>query len=169
MHTRFALPRGILGGLLVTLFAVGTVAAYAGEVAATVEASGPSGPQACGTPITITTRVEDVTGKPIEGQPVTWSFVSGNVSGDTILDTTTTTNSSGIATTQVQLACAPHTVTIEATADLATGTLALTSSGEALPRTDTVPSSTYPAMALAALAVILGSGMILRRLAGNRR
>lgn len=169
MRSRFSPLGGLLGGLLLTMFAVASVAAYAGEVAATVEASGPSGPQACGTPITITSRVEDAAGSPIEGQPVEWSFLSGNVTGDTILDTNTTTNASGVATTQVQLACVPHTVTVQALADLATGTLALTSSGEGLPRTDTAPASNLPAIVLAALAVIAGSGLILRRLAADRR
>lgn len=151
------------------MVAVASVAAYAAEVAATVEASGPSGAQACGTPIAITSRVEDVAGRPIEGQPVEWSFLSGDVTGDTILDTNTTTNATGVASTQVQLACVPHTVTIQAMADLASGTLALTSSGEGLPRTDTALASSLPATVLAALAVIAGSGLILRRLAAERR
>lgn len=169
MRTRLAPYGGFLGGLLLAAVLAATAFGYAGEVAATVEVSGPSGPQACNTPITITALIEDIDGNPIEGQPVTWSFVSGNVSGDTILDTTTTTNASGIATTQVQFACSPHSVTFQALADAATGTVVLAASGEALPRTDTAPASSLPAMALAALAVLIGSGMILRRFAIGRR
>lgn len=169
MRTRLAAYGGFLGGLLLAAVLAATAFGYAGEVAATVEVSGPSGPQACNTPITITALIEDIDGNPIEGQPVTWSFVSGNVSGDTILDTTTTTNASGIATTQVQFACSPHSVTFQALADAATGTVVLAASGEALPRTDTAPASSLPAMALAALAVLIGSGMILRRFAIGRR
>lgn len=159
----------MLGGLLLAMMAVASVAAYEGEVAATVEGSGPAGPQACNTAITVTMRVEDIDGNPIEGQTVLWSFASGNIAGDSILDTETLTNASGIATTQVQLACTPHTVTVQGDADDATGTLALTSSGEGLPRTDTANSSNVPAMALAALAVLIGSGTILRRFAADRR
>jgi Bacterial Ig-like domain (group 1) len=169
MRSRLAPFGGLLGGLLLATVVAATAIGYAGEVAATVEASGPSGLQACNTPITITALVEDIDGKPIEGQPVTWSFLSGSVSGDTILDTETTTNASGIATTQVQFACSPRSVTIQALADDATGTMVLALSGEGLPRTDTAPASSLPAMALAALAVLIGSGTILRRFAIGRR
>jgi len=160
---------GLLGGLLLAILATGAAAAYSGQVAGTITVSGPSGPQACNTPITITALVEEIGGAPIEGQPVEWSFESGDVSGDTILDTTTTTNSSGIATTQVQFACSPHSVTILATADDVSGTLVLATSGEGLPRTDTTAQSSLPAILLAALAVLIGSGTILRRFASARR
>lgn len=169
MRHRIKTLSGLLGGLLLVLTAVATAVGYAGEVTATVEASGPAGLQACNTPITITARTEDIDGKAIEGQPVEWSFVSGNVAGDTILDTTTTTNSSGIATTQVQFACSPRSVTIQALADDSAGTVVIALSGEGLPRTDTVPGSTLPAMVLAAFAVLIGSGTILRRFAAERR
>jgi hypothetical protein len=145
------------------------VVAYAGQVAATVQMSAPSGPQPCGTPITITAVVQETGGALIEDQPVDWSFVSGNVTGDTILTATSTTNASGVATTRVQFACSPHGVVLGATADDVTGTVAVTVSGEGLPRTDTAPASSLPAMLLAALAVIAGSGTILRRLASDRR
>ena len=169
MRRRLAPFGGLLGGLLLAAVVAATAIGYAGEVAATVEVSGPPGFQACNTPITITALIEDIDGKPIEGQPVTWSFVSGNVSGDTILDTTTTTNASGIATTQVQFACSPHSVVIGVQADDAFGSMVLGLSGEGLPRTDTAPASSFPAMILAALAVLIGSGTILRRFAIGRR
>ena len=169
MRSRLAPLGALLGGLLLAVIAAATATGYSGQVAATVVVSGPSGPQACNTPITITALVEDIDGNPIEGQPVTWSFESGNVAGDTILDTTTTTNANGIATTQVQFACSPHSVTIMALADDATGTMVLALSGEGLPRTDTARGGSLPGMALAALAVLVGSGMILRRFASDRR
>lgn len=164
---------GMLGGLLLAMMVVGSVAAYQGEVAATVEGSGPAGPQPCNTPIKATMRVEDLDGKPIAGQTVTWSFASGNIAGDTILDTATLTNADGVATTRVRLACTPHTVIVQGDADLASGTLALQSSGEGLPRTDTAGAPTsVPALALAVLAVLavlIGSGTILHRFAADRR
>jgi hypothetical protein len=162
-----------LGSLLAVglLAALGATVAlgYAGQVAATLELSSPSGPQACGTPITITARVVDTSDDPIEGQPVSWAFIDGNVSGDSILDTETTTNASGVATTQAQFACSARSVTIQAIADDATGTVVVALSGEGLPRTNTAPGSSMPAIALAALAVLLGSGTILRRFASDRR
>ena len=169
MRHRIKTLTGLLGGLLLVLTAVATAVGYAGEVTATVEASGPAGLQACNTPITITARTEDISGDPIDGQPVDWSFVSGNVAGDTILDTTTTSNGSGIATTQVQFACSARSVTIQALADDVSGTLVIALSGDGLPRTDTAPGSSLPAMALAAFAVLIGSGTILRRFAADRR
>jgi hypothetical protein len=169
MRHRIKILTGLLGGLLLVLTAVATAVGYAGEVTATIEVSGPAGLQACNTPITLTARAEDIDGDPIEGQPVEWSFVSGNVSGDTILDTMTVTNSSGIATTQVRFACSVRSVTIQALADDASGTVVIALSGKGLPGTDTAPGSSLPAMALAAFAVLIGSGTILRRFAADRR
>lgn len=175
MRSRFSPLGGFLGGLLLALVVAGTVAAYAGQVAVTVEVSGPSGPQACNTPITVTARVEDIDGNPIAGQQVEWSFGSGSVAGDTILDTITTTDANGIATTQIQFACSPHSVTIVAKADDASGTTVLEVAGggvlgtTGLPRTDVATESSFPAMALAGLAVLIGSGTILRRVASSRR
>jgi hypothetical protein len=158
----------ILGGSLLALVAVVTVFGYAGQVAATVEVSFAGGPQACGTPLTVSATIQDVDGALIEGQPVTWSFASGSVSGDRILTATSTTNANGVASTKVQFACSPHTVTVQALADAATGTVVITTTGQGLPRTDTAPSSS-PAMLLAALAVVVGMGMVLRRFAADRR
>jgi hypothetical protein len=168
----------LLGGMLLALFMAGTVAAYSGETAKTVEVSAPSGSLACDTPLTFTARVVDKDGKAIDEQPVGWSFDPdpGSVTGDTILDTATTTNAGGIATTQVRFACTPHDVKIVAAADLATGTVAVTVSGvglpgtgQGLPRTDTTPASSFPTMALSGLAVLIGSLTILRRFAADRR
>ena len=91
------------------------------------------------------------------------------MTGDTILQATSTTNAGGIATTHVKLACSPHSVVLGAVADEASGTATITTSGQGLPRTDTVPASSFPMMALAALAVLIGTGTILRRFATARR
>lgn len=170
MRSRTSLAGLISGGLL-ALILTATVAAYAGQVAATVEVSAPSGAQTCGVPITLTAVIQDIDGKPIEGQLVTWSFQSGNITGDQILRTTSTTNASGIATTRIQLACTAHSVTVQATADEASGTVLAISSGKGLPRTDTLDggTSTTLAVVLAGFAVLLGSGMIVRRFAVTRR
>lgn len=169
MHNRRTPLGGIVAGLLLTLAVAATALGYAGQVAATVTVSGPSGAQACGTPLTLTARVQELGGALIEGQLVTWSFASGKVAGDKILTLTSTTNANGVATTRVELACTPHSVTFRALADNASGTVVVRASGEGLPRTDTVPGTSFPAIALAALAVLLGSGMMLRRFALARR
>ena len=169
MRSRFTPLRGLAGGLLLSMVVAATVVAYAGQVAATVQVSAPSGAQPCGTPIVITAVVQENGGALIEGQPVAWSFSSGNVTGDTILTATSTTNASGVATTKVQFACSPHTVIIGAVADAVSGTVTVDVSGQALPRTDTAPTSSFLVMLLAALAVLAGAGTILRRFATSRR
>ncbi len=169
MHIRRTPLGGLFAGLLLTLAFAATALGYAGQVAATVTVSGPSGIQACGTPITLSARIQELGGALISGQPVTWSFASGNVTGDKILTATSTTNANGVATTRVQFACSPHSVTFRALADNASGTVVIRVSGEGLPRTDTISGTSFPAIALAALAVLLGSGMMLRRFALARR
>jgi hypothetical protein len=169
MHRRLTPLGGLVAGLLLTLAFAATALGYAGQVAATVTVSGPSGPQACGTPITVSARVQELGGALIEGQPVAWSFVSGNLAGDRILTATSTTDANGVASARVQFSCSPHSVTIGALADDASGTVVVQVSGEGLPRTDTVSGTSFPAVALAALAVLLGSGMMLRRFALARR
>ena len=167
---RKAIARGLLAGAILSLAIAGMVSAYAGQVAATVQVSAPSGDQACGTPITVTATVEDTNGNLISGQTVTWSFQSGNISGDKILSTTSTTNNSGVATTQVEFACSAHSVRILAVAGEASGTVVVATSGKGLPRTDTAGVGTSSlTILLAAIAVLFGAGMILRRFATSRR
>lgn len=169
MRSGTTLSRAIIAGLLLSLAIAATVVGYAGQVAATVTVSGPSGPQACGTPITVSALIQETGGGLIEGQSVAWAWVSGNVTGDTILTATSITNASGVATTRVQFACSPHGVVLGATADDVTGTTNIAVSGEGLPRTDIAPTPSSLGMLLAALAVLVGSGMILRRFALARR
>jgi hypothetical protein len=169
MRSRLTAFFGLLGAFTIALIAAASVAAYSGEVAGTVEVSAPSGLQACNTPITLTARIEDVDGNAIAGQPVTWAFVDGNVAGDTILDTTTTTNGNGVATTQAQFACSARSVTISAVADDVSGTAVVALSGDGLPGTGTAPGTSLPGIALAAFAVLIGSAAILRRVAVDPR
>ena len=169
MRNRTALPGAMIAGLLLSLAIAATVVGYAGQVAATVVVSGPSGPQACGTPIAVSAVIQELGGDLIDGQSVAWSWVSGNVTGDTIITATSTTNTIGVASTSVQFACSPHGVVLGAMADGVTGTATIAVSGEGLPRTDTAPTPASVGMLLAALAVLVGSGMILRRFALARR
>jgi len=159
----------ILGGTALALVATVSVFGYAGQIAATVAMSAPSGPQTCGLPLTISATVQETGGALISGQPVAWSFSAGNVAGDKILTANSTTNANGVATTRIELACSAHSVTVAAVADEITGTVVVQSSGKGLPRTDTAPTSSFLAIALAALAVLVGSGAILRRMSLGRR
>ena len=169
MRSRMAPLGALIGGVGLALVLAATVVGYAGQVAGTVEVSGPTGPQACGTPITVSAVIKETgTGALIEGQPVAWSFHSGNVAGDTII-ATSTTNANGVAKTTVTFACSPHTVVIWAVADEISGTTTIAVSGEGLPRTDTAPTTSSIGLLVAGLAVLLGAGMMLRRLALARR
>jgi hypothetical protein len=169
MRNRLMPLGALVGGLLLTFAVAITALGYAGQVAATVTVSAPSGSQPCGTPITVTAVFQATGGALISAEPVTWSFGSGNVSGDTILITNSTTNTNGVATTSVQFACSPHGVVLDATGGGMTGTVAITVTGQALPRTDIAPSTSIFAIVLAALAVLIGSGMMLRRISLGRR
>lgn len=172
MRSRRVPLGGLAAGLALTLFIAASAGAYSGEVAATISGSSPDGPQPCETPITMSATVQDIDGKLIEGQPVAWAFVSGNISGDVIGDTSTTTNASGVATTTVRFACSARTVTMSVLADEASGSFVTVLSGDSLPRTDVLgaaPASSIPVIAFAALAVLLGSATILLRLNRGRR
>jgi len=160
-----------LGGSLLALIAVASVAAYAGQVAGVVQLNGPTGTVDCDENLNVTaTILETGTGDPIEGQPVTFSFVSGNVAGDVIVDPSVTTDVNGEATTQLDLALVgARVVTIQAMADDVAGTLTITCSAAGLPRTATLPETSMVGMVAAAIAVLLGSGLILRRFATERR
>jgi hypothetical protein len=174
MRNRRAPLGGLLAGFALTLVIAASAGAYSGEVAATISGSSPSGPQPCETPISMSATVQDIGGKLIEGQPVAWAFVSGNIAGDVIASTSTTTNAGGVATTTVTFACSARTVTMSVLADAASGSFVTVLSGAALPRTDALasssaPASSIPLIAFAALAVLLGSATILLRLTRGRR
>lgn len=171
MSIRIAASRALaIGGLLAVMLS-GVALGYAGQVAATVSVSGPSAQQSCGVDIAVSALVQDAQGTPVDGQSVAWSFNSGSISGDKFTATPTTTNSAGVATTHVVLACTAHTVVIGAVAGEASGTVAVTTTGKGLPRTDvaTASGTSGIAVVLAALAVLIGSGTILRRFATDRR
>lgn len=160
-----------LAGTALALAMTATAFAYAGEVAGAVTVSGPSGTLKCGVALTVTVTVVDATSKPIEGQPVDWSFTSTPSSKDKINSTPTTTNASGVATTTVTLACVAGNRTVTATADEITGSAVLSITAAGLPDTSTTPDGA-PAGDLpiaTILALLAGGGIMVRRFAFGPR
>lgn len=157
-----------LAGLAATAFAlVGATTAfgYAGEVAAAVTVGGPGGTLECGVPVTVTATIVDKDGKPISGQPVDWTFASSPSSADEINSTPTTTDANGVATTTVTFACVSGNREIRATADGVAGEAVLGVTAVGLPRADTLPDAAPPLdIILAALALLVGGGIVVRRL-----
>jgi hypothetical protein len=159
-----------LAAIALVVFTAGTVLGYAGEVAASVTVARPAGKLKCDTRITIRATVLDAAGKPIAGQPVTWSWKSRVSGKDTILDKRSTTNSNGVAKTTVKLACVPGSRVLRAQADNARGTVVLNLTAGGLPNTSTLPGepaapSQLPAigMLLAVLALTTGGGLVAHR------
>lgn len=169
---------GALAGAAVALVMSATVFGYARQVVAVLTISGPSGPVPCGTPVTLRATALDITGAPIEGQPVHWVFSSTPSHKDTIKPRSTRTNANGVATTTITLACVAGPRTVTAAADRARasavlnigagGVLGVTSGS--LPNTSTALNperQNDPPLAplLAVLAMLAGGGIMLRRLA----
>jgi hypothetical protein len=170
-------PIAFAASVVFSLLAAASVMAYDGQVAATISVTGPAGNQSCGTTSTIHALVLDTGGAPDTAVVVSWTFAGGNIAGDHFSPTSSTTNSSGIATTQVTFACPGSSVTsnrlvhIDATTAVdISGTLAVTVTVKGLPSTSTDPASgTSPfAVLAAAFAVIAGSWIILRRVSAAR-
>ncbi len=160
----------VVAGTALALAMSATVFAYAGQVVAVLTVSGPSGSLKCGTPVTLRATALDATGAPIEGQTIDWAFTSTPSSKDKVNSTPTITNASGVATTTVTLACVVGQRTVTATGDnvSAGAVLSLTLGG--LPGTSTAPGGAPAgdlpiASILAVLAVLAGSGFMLRRFA----
>ena len=168
--------RGLAGlaAAALVLLAATTAFGYAGEAAAVVTVGGPGGTLQCGVPITVSATIVDSAGKPIEGQPVAWTSGSTPSSADQINSTPTTTDANGVATTTVTLACVAGNRQIRATADDVSGGAVLGVTASGLPRASTVPdgapTGTPPIVPLiAVLAVLVGAGILVRRLVLNPR
>lgn len=161
------LTSGLLG-LCAAWLLTAMVMAYAGEVAAQVVANGPGGVLRCHRDLPLTATVVDKNGKAIEGQPVSWSITATPSSDDVLGNGTTITNANGVATTTINMDCVVGDRSVRATADDAFDDIALTLSEAGLPGTFTAPSNTTPAWALAAaaLAVLVGAGLLARRIRG---
>lgn len=162
-----------LAGTALALAMTATAFGYAGQVLGTVSVVGPSGVLKCGVQLTVSATLLDVNGAPFTGEPVTWAITSSPTSADHVNPGPSTTNSSGVATTKVTLACVAGNRTVTATSDgiSAGAVLGVTSAG--LPRTSTLPSGDPAGLPigtiLALLAVLAGSGIILRRVAFSPR
>jgi hypothetical protein len=169
------------GGLSAIIFALGgvaTVAAYSGQVAASVEIT--VGSIKCNEPITVTATVLDQNGNAISGQLVVWALTSSPSTADTISPTSSITNANGVATTTVKLACIPGNRHLRATADEVSGTAVFgLTEGQVkgvtgLPNTTTAPPNGAPEagttpVLLAILVVLVAGGLTLRRLLPVRR
>ena len=105
MRQRNRLFVGVVAGAVLSLAAALSVLGYDGQVAATISVTGPAGNVSCGTTSTIHALVLDTLGAPDTAVAVDWTFNGGNIAGDNFSPTSSTTNSSGIATTQVTFAC----------------------------------------------------------------
>jgi hypothetical protein len=168
--------RWIAGLSAVALVLVTSASAlgYTGQVLASIsiaiEASG-----TCGETATVTATLLDANGAPIAGESVAWSFVTTQSPSDTINETPTTTDANGMATTTVTLAAVSGDRQIRATAGDVSASAVVSQSCAALPNTSTLPAETpqprapVAGMLLVALALALGGGLTLRRLAATSR
>jgi Bacterial Ig-like domain (group 1). len=151
-----------------------TAFGYNGQVLGTMTISGPGGTLKCGVALTVTATLLDVNGNPFTGESVTWKFTSSPSTADKINKTPTTTNSNGVTTTTVTLACVAGDRTVTATSGETSAGAVLSVTSAGLPRTSTLPDS-GPAGELpigtifAFLAVLVGGGIIVRRVASSPR
>jgi hypothetical protein len=143
--------------------------AYQGQVAQQVTVAGPAGTLLCNTSLTVTATVLDAGGNPVGSLAVVWTFGAGKVTGDQIVTASTITNSAGVTSTIVKLACVVGNRTIIATAAPAAGQTVLGITATGLPPTSTDPGSAplWP-YALAVLGICLASFMIGRRVLQGR-
>lgn len=158
MSVRRLIAAGAAGIALVVLAAPGAVA-YNGQVATSVSLGGPAGGAQCSADLPVTVTVLDSAGHAVTNTPVTWDWASTAIAGDSILDSSTTTDSSGASSTAVRLACVPGDRTLEAHAGDAFGSLVLGVQAVGLPRTDTSPI-TMPWATVASL-VVAAAGLLL--------
>ena len=162
--------------MVLSLAAALSVLAYGSQVAATISVSGPAGNQSCGTTSTLHALVLDTLGAPDTGVVVNWTFAGGSITGDHFSPNSSTTNSSGIATTQVTFDCpgssvkSNRVVTIDAANGDVLGAITVTVTVKGLPSTSTDPAGGTSTLAIlaAAFAVLLGSWIILRRVSAAR-
>jgi hypothetical protein len=176
MRQRNRLFVGVVAGAVLSLAAALSVLGYLGQVAANITVSGPAGNVSCGTTATLHALVLDTLNAPDTAVAVSWTFNGGNIAGDKFSPTSSITNSSGIATTQVTFACpsssttSNRVVSIHATSGEAVGSLAVTVTTKGLPSTSTDPVSgtSTAAVLAAAFAVLLGGWIILRRVSAAR-
>jgi hypothetical protein len=120
-----SLAAGGFAALLLLGVGASAAFAYQGQVANLVTVTGPSGTTACNTPLTLTATVLDSHGLPVDNLAVVWTFGAGQLTGDQIVPTSTTTNASGVTTTTLTLACIAGNRTVVASAAPAGGQLVI--------------------------------------------
>ena len=165
-----------LSAVLLALITAATAVGYTGQSAASITIAVKDS-SACGQPTTLTATVLDAGGKPVTGQSVDWALVTTLSSSDKVNKTPTTTNSSGVATTTVTLACVDGSRPVRATAGAVSAQAVLGVTVSGLPNTSTLPvgAPTAPGQAAPLLAMLLalacaaGGGLTLRRLAATNR
>jgi hypothetical protein len=163
-----------LSAVAVLMMATATAFGYSGEVAATVTIAA-QGTITCDVPFTVTATIVDVNGSPVSGQSVAWSWVATQSASDKINETPTTTNANGVATTTVALAPVTGNREIRATSGDVSASAVLGQSCGGLPNTSTLPAETprqgapIAVMLVVALALALGGGLTLRRVAATSR
>jgi len=163
-----------LSAVLLALMMAATASGYTGQVAASITIA-VNDSSACGQPTTVTATVLDTGGKAVAGQSVDWALVTTLSSSDKVNKTPTTTNSSGVATTTVTLACVDGSRPVRATAGAVSAQAVLGVTVGGLPNTSTLPvgAPTGPGALLVAtilaLAFVTGGGLTLRRLAATNR
>ena len=164
-----------LAAVALVLVTSATAFGYAGEVAAAVTIASPGGTLECDVDITVTATIVDATGALISGHSVDWSFESSPSSLDTINETPTTTDASGVATTTVVLACVAGDREIRAGADNISASAVLGVTAAGLPNTSTLPVQAPASQdlslvgtLLAVLAMAAGGALTFRRISLRR-
>lgn len=163
------LARTLAAAGLLLAIAVPAVAAYEGQVAESVSVTTPTGVLPCKTEFPVSATILDANGLPIANADVTWTLTVVVSSQDAIVDTTTTTDADGVATTMVYLDCIVGDREVEARVGdaFAGAVLGITSAG--LPNTSTPTNQTPPLMlALAGAAVLAGGILGLRSIVARR-
>jgi hypothetical protein len=158
-----------LSAALLTLLLAATVSGYTGQVASSITIA-VHGSSACGHPIRLTATVLDGDGKPIARQSVDWTLVLTLSSNDKVNKTPTTTNSKGVASTTVTLACLNGSREVRATAGSVSGQAVLNVAIRSLPNTGTLPEDrrVFPGILPASLLIVAGV-LTLRRFTSTRR
>lgn len=156
--------------VLLALMMAATASGYTTTVAASITIAVKDS-STCGEPITVTATVLDAEGKPVAGQSVDWALELTLSSGDKINKTPTITNSKGVATTTVTLACVNGSRPVRATAGEVSAGAVLAVAVGGLPNTSTlqteIPTRSDAPLVALLLAAVSGA-LTLRRLASTR-
>lgn len=171
-----------LAGVGLALGMTATAAAYGHQVPQTITVTPSSAIFTCDQPASVSATVLDQDGLPLAGETVTWSITTSPSADDQIFEVTTTTNTDGVAETDIQVACVPGDRTITATAGDVSGSAVVAVEGggvlgatsrPTLPPTSTSPLEPVPGgmpspLVPLGFAVVIAAALILRRSASRR-